>query len=143
MLRYYFCAFIPSEDGGYAIMSPDFPEALSQGDDLEDAMFMATDCLRVTVEAYDDQGDAIPEPCALAAARERIAANLKGNDWKPEGEILYPLVPVVLPDATLTRACLRLTWAEVQEIDRRAEKHGMKRSEFLLRAARAYHPDRS
>ncbi|MDR2076149.1 MAG: type II toxin-antitoxin system HicB family antitoxin [Desulfovibrio sp.] len=44
-MTYYFAVFIPAREGGYSIAFPDFPEAISQGEDLSECMVMAAAAL--------------------------------------------------------------------------------------------------
>jgi len=37
------------KEGGYLIQFPDFPEAITQGEDLQDVIEQATDCLEETI----------------------------------------------------------------------------------------------
>lgn len=45
-MKHCLIAFV-SDNGGFSLFSPDFPEFSSQGDSLEEAVDMATDCLRL------------------------------------------------------------------------------------------------
>ncbi len=93
----YLIAFIP-DGGGFSLFSPDFPEFSSCGDDLDDAMYMASDCLRICVEEYLKEGRALPAPCDMHTARKRIEsllAELNELGFVPEGEITYHSLPVL------------------------------------------------
>ncbi|OUO53133.1 hypothetical protein B5F76_06180 [Desulfovibrio sp. An276] len=67
-MKHCLIAFV-SDDGGFSLFSPDFPEFSSQGDCLEEAVDMATDCLRLLVDVYGKEGRPLPEPCDLARAK--------------------------------------------------------------------------
>ena len=67
-MKHCLIAFV-SDNGGFSLFSPDFPEFSSQGDSLEEAVDMATDCLRLLVDVYGKEGRPLPEPCDLARAK--------------------------------------------------------------------------
>ena len=48
----YPARFHKERDGGYLVTFPDLPDAITQGDSLDDAMEMATDCLAETIGAH-------------------------------------------------------------------------------------------
>jgi antitoxin HicB len=48
--------------GGFVVNFPDIPEALTEGDDLADALTQSTDCLGAALEGYLEGGRRIPIP---------------------------------------------------------------------------------
>jgi antitoxin HicB len=52
------------EDGGYVVTFPDIPEAITQGETLEEAMAMAKDALETAMEFYFDDRREVPMPSA-------------------------------------------------------------------------------
>jgi antitoxin HicB len=48
--------------GGFVVNFPDIPEALTEGDDLTDALAQAADCLGAALEGYLEGGRRIPIP---------------------------------------------------------------------------------
>lgn len=138
-MKYYFMAFVPDDgDKWTVLLSPDFPEAASQGASVNECMEMAIDVLRITVEAYIEEGRQIPEPCDIETARQRTLAQLADLEWKPRGEIHYQLIPVIIPDTTVSSIRVKIPGAVLDEIDYKANLCGMNRSQFLVAAARAY-----
>ncbi len=60
--RYIYPAiFHVAEEGGYWIEFPDLVGANSQGENLEDALYMAKDCLAVFMSCLEDSGKEIPK----------------------------------------------------------------------------------
>jgi antitoxin HicB len=57
-----FPAVFAPEDGGFVVTFRDIPEAITQGDDEEEAMFMARDVLREAMSIYFDEARVIPQP---------------------------------------------------------------------------------
>jgi len=63
----------PDDDGGFVVTFPDFPEAITQGEDRNDALAEAADCLDEAVAARIVHGDPIPEPSRLGRGRHPVA----------------------------------------------------------------------
>jgi antitoxin HicB len=61
MLRYP-AHFEPAEEGGYVVTFPDIPEAITQGEDVEDALRHATDALTSALDFYVEGDLPIPTP---------------------------------------------------------------------------------
>jgi antitoxin HicB len=54
--------FEAAEEGGFVITFPDIPEAISQGEDVEDALVHAADVLESALDWYLEDGRPIPTP---------------------------------------------------------------------------------
>ncbi|MCX8016384.1 MAG: type II toxin-antitoxin system HicB family antitoxin [Rhodocyclaceae bacterium] len=52
----------PQPDGGFTVTFPDLPEAITEGDDLEQALFNAAEVLSLVLEQRLADGEPIPEP---------------------------------------------------------------------------------
>ncbi|HLJ64234.1 MAG TPA: type II toxin-antitoxin system HicB family antitoxin [Stellaceae bacterium] len=52
----------PEPAGGFVVTFPDLPEAITQGEDREDALLQATDCLEEAIAGRLQHGDDIPTP---------------------------------------------------------------------------------
>lgn len=50
------------EEGGYVVTFPDIPEAITQGEDVEDALLHAADVLESALDYYIEEGLPIPAP---------------------------------------------------------------------------------
>jgi antitoxin HicB len=50
----------PAEEGGYVVTFPDVPEAITQGEDREEALLRAVDALETALEFYTDDGRDLP-----------------------------------------------------------------------------------
>ena len=48
--------------GGFVVTFRDVPEAITQGNNLADAIDMAQDALRTAMEFYDERGEDYPKP---------------------------------------------------------------------------------
>lgn len=59
----YPASLVREEDGkGFYVRYPDLPEALTGGDDLDDALAQAADCLAEAIAGRIRRGDPIPVP---------------------------------------------------------------------------------
>lgn len=58
----YPASFEAQPDGGFTVTFPDFPEAITEGDTLEQARFNAAECLSLVLDVRMEEGDAIPLP---------------------------------------------------------------------------------
>jgi antitoxin HicB len=61
MVRYP-ANFEPAEEGGFVVTFPDIPEAITQGEDVDDAMLHAADALETALDFYFDAQRAVPAP---------------------------------------------------------------------------------
>lgn len=61
MLRYP-AVFTPAEEGGFVVEFPDIPEAITQGDSLEEAREMALDALVTSLDFYFEDNRPVPMP---------------------------------------------------------------------------------
>lgn len=58
----YAAVFDPQDEGGFTVTFPDIPEAITEGDDRDAAMFNAAEVLTLCLEQRMDDGEAIPAP---------------------------------------------------------------------------------
>jgi antitoxin HicB len=52
----------PQPEGGFTVTFPDIPEAITQGEDVEDALLHGADVLESALDFYIEEGKAIPMP---------------------------------------------------------------------------------
>lgn len=62
MLVSYPALFYKDPEGGYFINFPDFKNSATQGDDISDAMLMASDWLGLFVSDMLEDGEKLPKP---------------------------------------------------------------------------------
>ena len=62
MKIWYPCKIEKDSDKKYFVTFPDFPEALTEGDTEEEALFNASEALTLTLEGRAEEGMAIPLP---------------------------------------------------------------------------------
>ena len=139
-MDYYFAAFLPVKEGGYAIAFPDIPEATSQGVDLADCMVMAADALAVCTEEYAKARKQLPPPSSLSDMETWAQAQRDDPDLMPDGKILLQLVKAPQVDMTPVKISISLPKATLAAIDDKARQAGLTRSGYLSTAALAYTP---
>jgi antitoxin HicB len=73
----YPASFLPEENGkGFHVRFQDLPEALTGGEDLEDTLLEATDCLAEAIAGRIARGDAIPTPSKLKRDQHPVSVPL-------------------------------------------------------------------
>ena len=72
----YSAMFTPEKEGGFSVSFPDFPEAHSQGDDVEEAFHMAIDCLNAAIEWRLEEKREIPLPGRARRGQYAIPVSL-------------------------------------------------------------------
>ena len=102
-MRYvYPCVLTPETNGGYSVSFPNVPEALTCGDDRDEALAMAEDALAVALGSYMQCREDIPVPDTAAGEQEMVAVPLvvaaklflytamsgRGHDARPDGSVL-------------------------------------------------------
>ena len=66
-MRYaYPCVLTPENNGGYSVSFPNVPEALTCGDDRDEALAMAEDALTVALGSYMQCREDLPVPDRVA-----------------------------------------------------------------------------
>ena len=63
---FYPAIFHSAEEGGFWITFPDFPECLTQGDNMEQGYEMAVDALGLCIEDMEKEKRSLPHPSAPA-----------------------------------------------------------------------------
>lgn len=67
----YPAIFTPADEGGFVVTFRDIPEAITQGEDEAEALFMARDVLREAMTIYFDDKRSVPLP-SKAEPGERL-----------------------------------------------------------------------
>lgn len=65
--------FEAADEGGYVVTFRDIPEAITQGDTLDEAQAMAADALLSAMDFYFDDRRAVPEPSKAQAGEQLVA----------------------------------------------------------------------
>lgn len=59
---FYPAIFHKAEEGGFWITFPDFPECMTQGDEMQQAYEMVVDALGLAIASREEEGVNIPSP---------------------------------------------------------------------------------
>ena len=130
MATYYFAGFSKNRSGGYTVIFPDLPEAFTQGDDIPEAMEMAEDVLKITLEEYAREGKTPPAPSGPEEARtlmEKEAAEL-GDAGR---EFFLQLIAAPDMDSTPVKVTMSLPRNVLGMLDRKAKLAGKTRSGYV------------
>jgi len=75
----YTAVFEPAEEGGYIVTFPAIPGLATQGETLDEARAMATDCLRAYLESLRKDGEPAPYEAPGEPITERLTVALAGT----------------------------------------------------------------
>jgi len=137
-MHYYIAVFFPATAGGYTIMYPDIPEALSQGDNLDECMKNAAEVLALVAEEYAKARKDLPAPSSMAAVRAWAEQEKTSGGVDAARECLFPIFAAPDADMTPVRVTISIPKSTLEEIDAKARLAGFTRSGFLSHAAKAY-----
>lgn len=139
-MHYYFAQFYPQEENpeGYSVIFPDIPGCNTCGDNLFEAMSMASDALTGYLEVAKDRGEEIPEPSDFKTAKIKGEAYYSELGIPPSEATLYLLVPADPKQEPFVRLNISMKPNLLSQIDRKAKEAGMTRSGLLAAAAREY-----
>jgi predicted RNase H-like HicB family nuclease len=143
---YYYPATLvphPLHPGRYDVTFVDLPGCVSSGDTLVDALRMAQEALTLHLGAMLEDGDPIPAPSSLEAARQADEAEaLEEGDPLPQGTIWqYVLVDPATRKAKSeppVRLSISLKPSVIEKLDAIAQDLGLTRSGVINVAARDY-----
>lgn len=137
-MYYFFAQFYPEPTGGYSVYFPDFPGCNTCGDDLNEAMTMATEALTGFLELSLEDGETIPQPLDHDSAKAQSLAAYEQMGIPAQDGTLYMLVPADPKAEPYVRLNISMKPRLVAQIDRRAKEEGLTRSGLLAAAARQY-----
>lgn len=69
----YPAKFAPEADGGYTVTFRDIPQAITQGDTLEDAKAAAVDALITAMDFYFEDGRTVPMPSKARKGEQPVS----------------------------------------------------------------------
>lgn len=136
-MTYYFAVLAPIKDEGYYVFFPDFPEAATQGKDLENAMYMAQDALKISLAEYAKEGRKFPEPSTLADVRKKEIEELESLEITPCDECLRIPFPAPSIDTTPVKLTISLPKNVLSTLDLKAKLAGATRSGYIARLVTA------
>jgi len=78
MMRAYPARFQPAKEGGFTVTFRDVPEAITEGDTLDEAMAAAVDALESALSFYIDDRKPLPKPGALKRSERMVGLSAIG-----------------------------------------------------------------
>lgn len=136
MTREYLATLLPAKEGGFTVFFRDFPEAMTQGKDMREAMNNAEEALALTVEEYAAAKQGIPVPSDYEEVVRWTEEAYRGRQG-----VVFAAVQAPDTEKPFVRASVSFTKAALARIDRKAEELGMTRSGYLSAAGVGYRPD--
>lgn len=107
----YPAIFEPQKEGGYCVRFPDLPEAITEGDTLDEAMFNAAEVLTLTLDGRLEEGLEIPP-----ASRKTRNARFVAPDAKTQAAMLLRLARGGRPVSEVA-AALGTSWPAAQRLE--------------------------
>jgi predicted RNase H-like HicB family nuclease/DNA-binding XRE family transcriptional regulator len=123
----YRSKFTP-DDGAICITFPDCPGCISQGDDMDDAIAMATEALELWLESHVMDGDVAPRPTAKRGVPIKVNPSLAVAlqvRWMREDE--------GLTQAQLAKK-LKVSQQSIAKLERPKGNHSIETLERLAKA---------
>lgn len=116
---------------GYSVYFPDLPGAVSVGDDYEDAIKNAEECLSLHLYGMMTDGDKLPKPMHMSKI-------LKGLEKGELATLIHPDIFGVKArqEDKAIRVNISLPQSLLEAIDSRARQLGIDRSKLIQKAAR-------
>ena len=114
---------------------------MTSGNDIDDAMTMARNVLRIRLEHIIREGEPLPVPstfdvsATLEEARSKTLELYEKLSRLPVGEIFFPLIAAPDMDRTPVNISLSLPRNAVQALDRKAALAGMTLEGYLTSLA--------
>jgi len=141
---YYPATLTPHEDGSgrYGVTFVDLPGCVAVGDNLDDALRMASEALSLHVGSMLEDNDSIPKPSTLEQAAEKDVLFCQEEGVAQQPGTLYQYVhfePLVqVKESAAVRLSISLKKPIVDNIDAMAEEMGLTRSGLIAVATRDY-----
>lgn len=94
---YYPAKFTPAKEGGYIVTFRDIPEAITQGDDMTEAVEMAEDVLQSAMDFYFEDQRPAPLPSAPEEGERLVELPLSVYSFQHTGQHIARS-PMCCPD---------------------------------------------
>lgn len=116
---------------GYSVFFPDLPGAVSAGDDYEDAIMNAEECLSLHLYGIITDGEKLPKPSHMSRVLKELS----------KGELATLIHPDLFAvkarqEDKAIRINISMPKSLVEAIDSRARQLGIDRSKLLQKAAK-------
>ncbi len=144
---YYPATLTPYADGSgrYGVSFVDLPGCVSIGENLEDALQMASEALSLHLALMMAEGCPIPPPSTIEDAESRERENALKNNIPLAMGTQYRIVQFEpeqkREEERYIRVTISLKTGILEMIDNKARKMGVSRSGFISLACREYRND--
>ncbi len=108
----YPATFDPQVGGGFTVLFPDIPEAITEGDTFDEAMLHAQEVLSLSLRGRIEDSQELPRPSAAKGKRSHLVA----PDSQAQAAALLRLVRGDRPLSELARA-METSWAAAQRLE--------------------------
>ncbi len=125
-MRSYIALIHKEAASDFGVSFPDLPGCVTAGASLDEARALAEEALALHLAGMAEDGAAAPDPSSL----ETIMADRENRDG------VAVLVPVKGTSPKIVRINITVPDDVLRAIDDHAERRGMNRSGFLVRAAK-------
>lgn len=139
-MKCYYAFILKDKKNGYAVFFPDFPEASTQGDSIEECFEMGEDALNIAIEEYMRERREIPVPSDFETVKKLAEKEALENADLTDLSFA-PLIQIFkAPEVSQKPVKLTVSFPKyaLDTIDMKADKMGMTRSGFLVKAALAF-----
>ncbi|MES1156975.1 MAG: type II toxin-antitoxin system HicB family antitoxin [Alphaproteobacteria bacterium] len=123
----YVAAVTKEADGGFSVMFPDVPGAISEGETVQEAVENAREALELIIEAHVENNQTIPS--APKPIWETTRKVLKGGRM--------PYIVVASAPSKAVRINITMDEGLLDRLDRAAEGAGKSRSSLIAEAVRS------
>ena len=117
-------------EGGFVVTFPDVPEALTQGEDRDDALLHAVDALESALSFYVDDRRPLPVPSKVKRGQVLVRPSVL------ESAKLAIYTEMLVQGVKKSELARRLGW-HMPQVDRLLDLNHASRMEHLERAARS------
>ncbi len=139
-MKYYYAYILKDKKTGYTVFFPDFPEATTQGDTIEECLDLGDEALNITLEEYIRERRNVPEPSKLNEVKKKAKAKMK--EYAELLDLSFePLIQFFKASDTSqkpVKITVSFPKSALENIYKKAEQLGLTRSGFLVKAALAY-----
>lgn len=136
----YIASIFPTIEGNYAVEFFDFPEANTQGSTIEEAIEMAEDVLKISIEEYTRERRTIPSPSSFERIKELTLADIEETKefLDMSKEVFYQHIKAPSVEIKPVKVTVSFPKNVLEQIDKKAAALGMTRSGLLANSALAY-----
>jgi predicted RNase H-like HicB family nuclease len=129
--KYYLGIVEKDPDSAFGMWFPDMPGCFPAADEFDDLPRVATEILRLHVEALESNGRDVPSPRSYTEvmADKEVRRSLKAG-------ATTMLMPLLADPGRTVRVNVTVDRGLLEQIDEAAEARGLTRSAFLAQAAR-------